>query len=259
MPKSGLTKKQRAYMGDTMDSVGRIFEFEQLSFEAFEQCRTAGDIAAYLHDEMDRWMRIGTDSSNDDFELCLESFNREMRWYLRLPATGDDLDRPLTELFACKRKRLPMHKIEHWYYILSSKFLRTVPDLSRKHWVKPTAKRSLVVYAVYFATIMLLIVLESIGLIVLPDSALVLGSLFLLLLSPLIVICVTSCMPWSLFYTNPEPGLTLRTMLVRYANKLGELHGECDLEYIQSQLLKNWDSESCEPGTLDSPVPWLDK
>lgn len=259
MAKSGLTKTQRAHMGDTMDSIGRIFDFEQLSFEAFEQCQTAGDIADCLYEEMGRWIKIKEDSSTEEYAACLESFNREMRWYLRLPATGEDLDRPFTELFARNRKRLPMHKIDHWFYILSSKFLRTVPDLSRKEWVKPAAKRSLVVYAVYFATMMLLIVLESIGLVVLPESALVLGILFLPLLSLCVVIFVTSHMPWSLFYTNPEPGLTLRIMIVRYAEKLRELHGECDLEYIQSQLLKNWDSENCEPSTLDSPVPWLNK
>ncbi len=259
MAKSGLTKTQRAHMGDTMDSIGRIFDFEQLSFEAFEQCQTAGDIADCLYEEMCRWIKIKEDSSTEEYAACLESFNREMRWYLRKPVTGEDIDRPLTELFARKRKRIPINKIAHWFYILSSKFSRTVPDLSRKQWVKLAVKRSLVVYAVYFAAIMLLLILETTGRIVLPESALVIGTLFLPLLSPWIVIFVSSLMPWRLFYHNPEPELTLRTMIIRYAQKLRELHGECDLEYIQSQLLKNWDSESCEPSTLDSPVPWLNK
>jgi len=259
MAKSALTKTQRAYMGDTMDSVGRLFEFEQLSFEAFEQCRTAGDIADYLYEEMGRWIKIEADSSTEEYTACLESFNRDMRYYLRKPVTGEDLYRPLTELFARKRRRIPINKIDHWFYILRSKFSRSVPELTRRPWVRPAARSLWTGYWIMLVGVMIVSVFHTVGVIELPESMLLWGILLLVMLSPFVSITVTAFLPSRFFYANPEPDLTLRDMLARYARKLRELHGECDLEYIQSQLLKNWDSESCEPSTLESPVPWLNK
>lgn len=247
-------------MGATMDDVGHIFGFEQLSHETFEQCQTAGDIADYLSEEIGRWIKIEADSSYEEFASVLVSFNREMRWYLRKPVGKTDLDRPLTDVFERKRKRWPrLNRINDSFNMMRSHFSHSVPELTRRPWVRPAAHCLWTGYWIMLAGMIVVSVSRMSGRIELPDSMLILGIPILIMLSPFISITVTAFLPSRFFYANPEPELTLRTMLTRYAQKLREKHGDCGLEHIQSHLLQHWTLESGERATLSTPVPWLDK
>lgn len=257
MPKSGLTKTQRAYMGDTMDSVGRIFEFEQLSFEAFERCRTAGDIAEYLHPELARWAKLHTESHDDAYRACLESLRREMHWYLRKPLSLDDLDCSLVNVFARKRRRRPFNTIKVWFDALRSNFYGCVPILSHRPWVQPLFRRLGILYFVFLLMFVLTSTVQEIGWVRLPDWVTIVAGV--ILISPFIMIMALSSTSGKWLFKHLEPDLTVRQLFVWYADKLRSKVGTCTLDEVQSVLLEHWETEDGEPGTPNSPVPWLNK